>query len=174
VPFAIRLQIVCLLAAASAHSAERWIKLSSPHFLMYTTNGRQKAVDALRTFEEAHDFFAATSSSKPDSADCVEIIAFSSEKQFSPYRINPGAFAYYQRGHKCDYIVMQQLGREAMPGRHPRIHASVRRASRFAAAALAQRRTRRGLLVIAAKGRSINGGNAPAWALGRLARARSS
>jgi tetratricopeptide (TPR) repeat protein len=115
VPSAIRLQVVCLLAAASAHPAEHWIKLSSPHFLLYTTNGREKALDALRTFEEAHDFFAANSSSKPVSDDCVEIVAFSSEKQDSPYRINQGAFAYYQRGHKCDYIVMQQLGREALP-----------------------------------------------------------
>lgn len=82
---------------------------------MYTTNGRAKAVDALRTFEEAHDFFASKSPSKPVSDDPVDIIAFNSEKEYSPFRVNKGAFAYYQRDPKDDYIVMQQLGREALP-----------------------------------------------------------
>ena len=112
---AVGFQLVCLLAGAPLCAAEHWIKLTSPHFRMYTTSGRAKAVDALRTFEEAHDFFAARSFSKPVAEDPVQIIAFSSEKEYAPYRVNKGAFAYYQRGHNCYYIVMQQLGREALP-----------------------------------------------------------
>lgn len=104
-----------LLVAAACPAAEHWVKLSSPHFLMYTTNGPNKAVDALRIFEEARDFFAANTPARPMPGDPVEIIAFSSEKEFAPYRVNRSSVAYYQRGHKCDYIVMQQLGGTYFP-----------------------------------------------------------
>ncbi len=93
----------------------RWLKLSSPHFTMYTTEDKGKAIEALRTFEEARDFFAENSPAKYAPAACVEIIAFKSQKQYAPYEINQGSAAYYQRGHKCDYILMQQLGRAYLP-----------------------------------------------------------
>jgi tetratricopeptide (TPR) repeat protein len=104
-----------LLAANLLPAAEHWIQLTSPHFRMYTTNGRAKAVDALRIFEEARDFFAANSPLTPTSGVPVEIIAFNSEKQYAPYRVNKNSFAYYQRGHKSDYIVMQRLGSTYFP-----------------------------------------------------------
>jgi tetratricopeptide (TPR) repeat protein len=105
----------CFAAGLPALAADQWIKLTSPPFTMYTSNGKGTAVEALRTFEEARDFFAANSPSKSAPDVPVEIIAFKSEKQYEPYRANKGAFAYYQRGHKCDYIVMQQLGHDHLP-----------------------------------------------------------
>jgi len=111
----LRLVFLLALAAAVSSAAERWLKLASPHFLMYTTNGDNKARDALRIFEQARGFFAANSPSRPMADDPVEIIAFSSEKEFAPYRVNKNSIAYYQRGHKCDYIVLQQLGRTYFP-----------------------------------------------------------
>lgn len=104
-----------LFVAASSSAAEHWIKLTSPHFRMYTINSEVKAVDALRIFEEARDFFAANSPTKSMPEGPVEIIAFNSEKAYAPYRVNKASVAYYQRGHKCDYIVMQQLGRDYFP-----------------------------------------------------------
>ncbi|HTU44757.1 MAG TPA: hypothetical protein VMF91_06830 [Bryobacteraceae bacterium] len=115
--FAGSLRLACslFLAANSLCAAERWIKLTSPHFRMYTTNGQAKAIEALRIFEEARGFFAANSPLAPAPDTPVEIIAFNSEKQYAPYRVNKNSVAYYQRGHKCDYIVMQQLGRTYFP-----------------------------------------------------------
>lgn len=111
------LRAACLffLARCLLPGAEHWIKLTSPHFRMYTANGEGKAVDALRIFEEARDFFAANgpSAALPDLP--VDIIAFDSEKQYAPYRTIKASNAYYQRGHKCDYIVIQQLGRDYFP-----------------------------------------------------------
>ncbi|MBV9762238.1 MAG: hypothetical protein JO340_16880 [Acidobacteriaceae bacterium] len=111
------LRAACLLVLAQGllPGAEHWIKLASPHFRMYTTAGQGKAVDALRTFEEARDFFASTGPSKALPDLPVDIVAFDSEKQYEPYRTNRNSFAYYQRSRKCDYIVMQQLGRDYFP-----------------------------------------------------------
>lgn len=109
------LPLLLLAITLPANAGEHWIKLASPHFEMYTTESKAKATDALRTFEEARDFFAQRSPSKYAPDVQVEIIAFKSEKQYAPYRINKASVAYYQHGHKCDYIVMQQLGRDYLP-----------------------------------------------------------
>lgn len=111
------LRVVCFffLARSLLPASEHWIKLASPHFRMYTTNSEGKAIDALRIFEEARDFFAANGPSKSLSDAPLDIIAFDSEKQYAPYRVNRNSVAYYQRGLKCDYIVMQQLGRGYFP-----------------------------------------------------------
>ena len=111
----LRVAYLIFLGAGFLSAAEHWIKLTSPNFQMYTTNSEAKAIDALRIFEEARDFFAANSPSKSMPDTPVEIIAFNSEKQYVPYRVNKASIAYYQRGHKCDYIVMQQLGRTYFP-----------------------------------------------------------
>jgi hypothetical protein len=39
-------------------------------------------------------------------------VAFSSEKEYKPYRLNSGAFAYYLRSRQRDYIVMQDISPE--------------------------------------------------------------
>ncbi len=101
------LLIACVLPLSAA---EQWLKLTTPHFEMYTTNGQTKAVEALRTFEEARGFFEENSPTKTAPDVPVRIIAFKSDKEYKPYSINQGGAAYYQPGHKRDYIVMQELG----------------------------------------------------------------
>lgn len=114
--FAAVLPAIALPAVAPGMTgAEHWLKLTSPHFTMYTTEDKAKAVDALRTFEEARGFFADNSPAKYAPGVTVQIIAFKSQEQYALYQVNKGSAAYYQRGHKCDYIVMQQLGRAYLP-----------------------------------------------------------
>lgn len=100
---------VVFTVAASSLGAQ-WIKLTTPHFEMYTTNTRAKAVEALETFEEARRFFNENSPSETVTEMPIRILAFRSEKEFRPYSTNPGAIAFYQRGHGRDYIVMRDLG----------------------------------------------------------------
>jgi Tfp pilus assembly protein PilF len=86
-----------------------WIKLTTPHFEMYTTNTRTSALRALDTLEQARCFFDESSRSKTVTEAPVRIIAFQSEAEFRPYSPNPGAVAFYQRGRGLDYIVMRDL-----------------------------------------------------------------
>src|SRR5450432_3527638 len=98
----------CVLRGASP----KWISVSTPHFEMYTTNSERSATQALRVFEQVRYFFLQNSPSKSAPEAVVRIIAFKSEKEYKPYRINEGAFAYYQRSRERDYIVMQDLDSE--------------------------------------------------------------
>ncbi|HSU61299.1 MAG TPA: hypothetical protein VLI55_18465 [Bryobacteraceae bacterium] len=76
---------------------------------MYTTNGEKQAVKALQVFEQVRYFFLQTSKNKQGPEGRVRIIAFSSEKEYKPYRLNAGAFAYYLQSRERDYIVMQDI-----------------------------------------------------------------
>jgi tetratricopeptide (TPR) repeat protein len=98
-----------LIAIRPARSAESWIKVTTPNFEMYTTNDEKDAARALQVFEQVRYFFMESSPSKPVSASPVRIVAFRSEREYAPYRLNAGAFAYYVRSHNRDYIVMQDI-----------------------------------------------------------------
>ena len=93
-------------------AAEHWICLTTPHFEMYTTNSEKQGTAALSVFEQVRYFFLQNSKSKTASDTPVRIIAFHSEKEYRPYRVNEGAFAYYVRSRKVDYIVMQDISSE--------------------------------------------------------------
>ena len=93
-------------------AAEHWISLKTPHFEMYTTNSEKQGTAALRVFEQVRYFFLQNSPAKSTPDAPVRIIAFRSEKEYRPYRLNEGAFAYYLRSRKTDYIVMQDVSSE--------------------------------------------------------------
>lgn len=101
--------------ATGAKASERWIHLATPHFEMYTTSGEKQGTAALQIFEQIRYFFIQSSiaSKAPDAQ--VRIIAFNSEKQYRPYQLSEGAFAYYLRSRKVDYIVMQDIGPDHYP-----------------------------------------------------------
>jgi len=62
------------------------------------------------------DFFSRTrSSDKPVPNAPVRIIAFQSEKEYGPYRINEAATAFYLHGYGDDYIVMKSISAENYP-----------------------------------------------------------
>jgi Tfp pilus assembly protein PilF len=105
---------IALLPSVSTplQAAERWIKLTTPHFEMYTTNSAKEGTQALKVFEQVRYFFLQSSSSKTAPETPVRIVAFKSEKEYKPYRVNEGAFAYYLRSRKRDYIVMQDISSE--------------------------------------------------------------
>lgn len=98
--------------SSSMKAAEHWIRVTTPHFEMYTTNGEKQATAALEVFEQVRYFFLQNSKSKTVPGTPVRIIAFRSEKEYTPYRFNEGAFAYYLRSRKVDYIVMQDISAE--------------------------------------------------------------
>lgn len=82
---------------------------------MYTTNGAKQGTEALAVFEQVRLFFLEMSPASEASSTPVRIIAFKSEQEFAPYHPNRGAFAYYQRIRKRDYIVMEDIRAEHYP-----------------------------------------------------------
>jgi Flp pilus assembly protein TadD len=108
--------LVTVFAVALAHGAEQWLKLKSSHFELYTTAGEKKGREALLYFEQVRDFFGKVKKSdKTDSKTPVRIIAFRSDKEYKPYRINEFAAAFYLDGYDRDYIVMRSIVPENYP-----------------------------------------------------------
>ena len=77
-----RLAVLCLLTvAAPAFAADQWIRLTAPHFELYTTEGEKKGREAILYFEEVRSFFMQTIPVRGGVTDFpVRIIVFKSEK----------------------------------------------------------------------------------------------
>ncbi len=91
-----------------------WTRMASPNFEMYTTSGERDARDTLRYFEQVRGFFGEGLEHSTEKRP-VRVVAFSSMKEFEPYRPNEFAMAYYQSGQTHDYIVMSHTGAETAP-----------------------------------------------------------
>ncbi len=103
-----------LISANRTSAADQWLRLDTPHFQLYTTAGEKKGREAILYFEQVRSFFQQASASKAEQAP-VRIIAFRSEGQYKPYRMNEGSVAYYARSQSREYIVMQDIGSEEYP-----------------------------------------------------------
>src|SRR6266446_10151450 len=102
--------LASVLTAPVATAAEQWLKLTSSHFELYTTAGEKKGREAILYFEQVRDFFGrARQGAKPATNIPVRIIAFRSDKEFQPYRINEFATAFYLAGYDRDYIIMRNI-----------------------------------------------------------------
>ena len=110
-----RVTILALACLRSAQGEEKWIRLTSAHFEMFTSNGEKQAREALATFEQARSFFLQASVSKSASNTPVRIVAFRGPKGYQPYRFNSGATAFYLGTESRDFIVMQDLEAEHYP-----------------------------------------------------------
>jgi Tfp pilus assembly protein PilF len=112
-----RVGILFLFAAVlPAFAADQWIRLTTPHFELYTTEGEKRGRQAVLYFEEVRSFFSQAAPVRGGVTDFpVRIIVFKNEKQYTPYRLNSVAFAYYTASQNRDYIVMQDSDEEHFP-----------------------------------------------------------
>jgi tetratricopeptide (TPR) repeat protein len=106
---------IVLVCAPALFAADQWIKLTTPHFQLYTTAGEKKAREAILYFEQVRSFFLEVSPTKRDWDTPARIVAFKSEKQYAPYRANDAAAAFYTRDENRDYIVMEDIADEHYP-----------------------------------------------------------
>lgn len=107
--------ILLLLTGCAVHSYaldQQWLRISTPHFEMYTTNSEQQALAELRMFEQVRDFFLHTAGAESVAGNPVRIIAFSSRQEYLPYSPNASAFAYYEQARNGDYIVLEDIAPE--------------------------------------------------------------
>ena len=98
-----------------AFAEERWLKLTSANFELFTTEKEKAAKEALLYFEQVRSFFLQATHSTEGTPLPVRIVAFRSEKEFLPFRPNEFVEAYYQGGRERDYIVMQHIRLESFP-----------------------------------------------------------
>jgi hypothetical protein len=112
---AIILLLLGLPACALLRAEEKWIKLSTSHFEMFTPNGEKRAKEALQQFEQVRTFFRQATSKPGESSASetrVRIVAFRGEKDYKPYRLSEGAAAFYLKNESHDYIVMGDVEEE--------------------------------------------------------------
>lgn len=109
-------------ANQSTYAQHSWIKYSTSHFDLYTTasNG-DYAAPTLMALERARAFFEQTTfrSSFPRTT----VIAFASPAEYGAYRMNPGAYAFYQHSSQGDFILLQELdGQHTQAAVHEYVH----------------------------------------------------
>ncbi len=123
--------LTCVLAAPASRAAEpQWLKLSSPNFELYTTAGEKRARKAIVYFETIRRFFLNVLRSKQPTGPPIRIIAFRSEKEFAPFRLNDFSPAYYVGARHRDYIVMRSIAAKNYPTAiHEYVHLIARHSS---------------------------------------------
>jgi len=103
--------LACTLAfSVPAFPAEKWLKVTSPNFELYTTAGEKEARAAILHFEQIQSFFLSSTSKTAPTSRKVRLIVFRSESEFRPYRPNEVAAAFYASTSSDDYIVMRDIG----------------------------------------------------------------
>lgn len=104
-------------------AAEQWLRLTTPHFEMFTTAGEKKGRECILYFETVRQFFVDARFVKNTAGAPVRIVAFRNEKEFRPYAPNEVAMAFYAGGLDRDFIVMSEIGREHYPAAvHEYVH----------------------------------------------------
>src|SRR4029079_12173293 len=109
------MRAVCALLAvtlAALAADDKWARLKSPNFELYTDGGAGPARDVLKRFEQIRQAFEQISGKKNLASVPVRIFLFRSEPSFRPYRMSEdkNRVGYYQAGAERDYIAMQNTG----------------------------------------------------------------
>jgi Flp pilus assembly protein TadD len=99
-----------ILAAFTMSAEDRWVRLVSQNFELYTDAGAVTGRETLRRFEQIRHVFETRTQRKNLSPLPVRIFVFKSEADFRPYQVREYAAGYYQAGHERDYIAMHASG----------------------------------------------------------------
>jgi hypothetical protein len=105
--------LICLALASSApiYASEIWIKASSDHFQLFTSNNKDQAVRLLRQLETTRRRLLPVldgSIAAPENHDSsrLTVIAFHSDSDYASYRSNSAASAYSLEAPGSSYIVL--------------------------------------------------------------------
>jgi Flp pilus assembly protein TadD len=118
--------VLLVLAAVPALAADEWIRVTTPHFEVYTTAGERRGRDIAREFEKVREFFERASPLKTPPDAPVRIILFHTEEQYAQYAINGVAVAFYASGPTRDYIVLQDSPQKYPTAIHEYMHLVIR------------------------------------------------
>ena len=124
------LLVATLLLTTPLSAENKWIRLPSANFEMYTSANPRAARDTVREFEQVRGFFLQAFGGPPAKPVPVRLVAFGSASEYLPYRPNEFASAFYHPGADRDYIVMGHAGADVFPTAvHEYVHLLVRHAN---------------------------------------------
>jgi len=95
-----------LAAVGSLYAEDKWVRLRTANFEVYTPQSEKKAREIALYFEQLREFFLSYWRTKADPGTPVRIILFGNEKQYEPFRPHKQAAGYFQHGIDRDWIVI--------------------------------------------------------------------
>lgn len=102
--FIVSLLLLGMLSPLGAE--EKWIRLRTANFEIYTPLSEKKARETVLYFEQLREFFEGYWGTKVAPGTPVRIVLFGNEKQFEPYRPHKMAAGYFQHGIDRDWIAI--------------------------------------------------------------------
>jgi hypothetical protein len=85
---------------------EKWIRLKTANFEVYTPQSEKKARETALYFEQLREFFLGYWGTQAEPGTPVRIVLFGNEKQYQPFRPHEKAAGYFTRGIDRDWIVL--------------------------------------------------------------------
>jgi len=114
--FGLSILALVLPVLGLGRSIEGWQGCETSHFAIY--GGSQEnggAREILSQLETARVFFERSGLANSGNTPQLNILALESAKESEIYRVNPAAYAFYQRTREGDFVVMRDLAPEHFP-----------------------------------------------------------
>jgi len=102
--------LVAVILCAPCRSEGQWLRLTTPHFELFTTAGERSGRAGILYFETVRQFFIDSGIAANLPPERLRIVAFRGDKEFRPYAPNEVATAFFTHCPGRDYIVLSQLG----------------------------------------------------------------
>jgi Flp pilus assembly protein TadD len=118
--------VLLVLAVVPALAADEWIRVTTPHFEVYTTAGERRGRDIAREFERVREFYERASPVKTPPDAPVRIILFRTQAEYTQYAVNGVAVAFYASAPTRDYIVLQDSPQKYPTAIHEYMHLVIR------------------------------------------------
>jgi tetratricopeptide (TPR) repeat protein len=93
-------------AAADDAAKDKWVRLSTANFELYTTAGEKTGRETIQYFEQVRGFFQKASPVGLPPEFPLRIVVFKNREQFLAYTANPIEAAYYVAGDRHDTIAI--------------------------------------------------------------------
>jgi Flp pilus assembly protein TadD len=113
--------VACLIVGLNApglalgRSTGGWQGKQTSHFAIYTPEEVNGGGEILARLEVARLFFEKIGLTKNPAAPRLSILDLGSRKDYGVYRLNPAAWAFYQRTREGDFVAMRDLAPEHYP-----------------------------------------------------------
>lgn len=118
-----------LLQCQAAPAPTAWIRLSAPNLELLTNGDVRLATAAIAELADLRSDWQAATPPGMDEANprAVRIVAFASETEYRPFRVNAFSPAYFVGGLGQDTIVLGRLTKQSLPAlRHEFVHHLIR------------------------------------------------
>lgn len=97
---------MALLAVPAFAAKDPWLRLTTPHFELFTDAGERAGREVARHFEQVHGFFLQRFKTGIDPGRKARVLLFRNEREYAAYRPNQFAAAFYHPGETHDFIVL--------------------------------------------------------------------